>query len=57
MSLRFSCVSLSARAEAHGLQFEQVTDTTSGASLEFKFVAEPRDDYYLEVSPFFGIRQ
>jgi hypothetical protein len=57
MSLRFSCVSLSARAEAHGLQFEQITDTTSGASLEFKFVAEPRDDYYLEVSPFFGIRQ
>jgi hypothetical protein len=27
-------------------------DTTSGASLELKFVAEHRDDYYLEVSPF-----
>jgi hypothetical protein len=33
-------------------QTQSTYDTTSGASLEFKFVAEPGDDYYLEVSPF-----
>ena len=33
-------------------QIQNTYDTTSGASLNFKFVAELGDDYYLEVSPF-----
>ena len=33
-------------------QIQNTYDTTSGASLNFRFVAEPGDDYYLEVSPF-----
>jgi hypothetical protein len=33
-------------------QTQSTYDTTSGASLEIKFVAEPDDDYYLEVSRF-----
>lgn len=33
-------------------QTQSTYDTTSGASLETKFVAEPDDDYYLEVSRF-----